>query len=325
MEPILQPNENRYVLFPIKYPHLWELYKKQQACLWTAEELQFNKDHDDWAKLSENEQTFIKNILAFFAGSDGIVFENLDMRFLREVQIPELTAIYSLQCYIEHVHSETYSLLIDTYVKDDAEKTRLFNAILTIPCVGLKAKWAIKWINSEESSFAERLVAFAAVEAIFFSGSFCAFYWLKQRKIMPGLTFSNELIARDEGMHVETAVAVYNMLVAPLSQDRIYTIIGEAIDIETEFMTESIPCAMIGMNATLMKEYIRYVADRLIMSLGYSALYGANNPFEFMEMISLQGKTNFFEKRVSDYSLAQISSNLHKKGPPAAFNLSDDF
>jgi ribonucleotide reductase beta subunit family protein with ferritin-like domain len=314
MEPILQPQSNRFVLFPIQYPHLWQLYKKQQACFWTAEEIQLNKDRTDWDKLTANEQHFIKNVLAFFAGSDGIVFENLDTRFIQEVQVPEIKTIFAFQGYMEQVHAETYSLLIDTYIKDPQEKTRLFHAIETIPSVAKKANWALRWINDTESRFAVRLVAFLLVEGIFFSGSFCAIYWLKQRQLMPGLTFSNELISRDEGMHVETAVAIYNELQhTRLTMDELTELVRQAVSIEKEFILESIPCSLIGMNSTLMSQYIEYVADRLVSQLGYTnhIIYGSSNPFDFMEMISLQGKTNFFEKRVSDYSLARVSHGMH--------------
>jgi ribonucleotide reductase beta subunit family protein with ferritin-like domain len=323
-EPILESISNRFVLFPIRHQHLWQLYKKQQACFWTAEEIQLTRDREDWEKLNSNEQHFIKNILAFFAGSDGIVFENLDTRFLQEIQVPELKAIYAFQGYIEQVHSETYSLLIDTYVRDPLEKNRLFSAIDTIPCVAKKAEWALKWINDIESPFSKRLVAFACVEGIFFSGSFCAIYWLKTRKIMPGLTFSNELISRDEGMHVETAVAVYNMLVNRLSYMEIKTIILEAVKIEQEFIINSIPCALIGMNSALMSQYIEFVADRLLLQLGYEKHFFTENPFDFMEMISLQGKTNFFEKRVSEYSLASVQNSMNGNEDDQ-FELSDAF
>lgn len=323
-EPILQPVENRFVLFPIRYPSMWELYKKQVACFWTAEEIQLSKDRDDWEKLNENEKHFIKNVLAFFAGSDGIVFENLDMRFLQEVQVPEIKAIYSFQGFMEQIHSETYSLLIDTYIQDPVEKTRLQNAIVTIPCVGKKAQWALKFINDERSSFGKRLVAFACVEGIFFSGSFCAIYWIKQRKLLPGLTFSNELISRDEGMHVETAVAIYNLLQNRLSEEEIHVLVREAVAIEREFIVDSIPCHLIGMNSGLMSQYIEYVADRLLVSLGYAKVFHSENPFDFMEMLSLQGKTNFFEKRVSDYSLAKVSNVLHG-GDAGEFHVDEDF
>jgi len=323
-EPVLNPINNRFVLFPIREPKLWQLYKKQQACFWTAEEIQLNKDREDWEKLNANEQHFIKNILAFFAGSDGIVFENLDTRFLQEIQIPEIKAIYAFQGYIEQVHSETYSLLIDTYIRDPFEKARLFNSIQTIPCVAKKAEWALKWINDKNAPFSKRLIAFACVEGIFFSGSFCAIYWLKTRKIMPGLTFSNELISRDEGMHVETAVSIYNMLINRLSYTEIRTIILEAVNIEKDFIISSIPCALIGMNSILMSSYIEFVADRLILQLGYESYFNTENPFDFMEMISLQGKTNFFEKRVSDYSLANVQNSLNGNTNDT-FEISEEF
>lgn len=324
-EPILQPVANRFVLFPIKYTALWELYKKQVACFWTVEEIQLAKDRQDWEQLNKNEQHFIKNVLAFFAGSDGIVFENLDMRFLQEVQIPEIKAIYAFQGFIEQVHSETYSLLIDTYIRDNEEKARLLNAIETIPCVAKKANWALKWINDEASPFSIRLLAFACVEGIFFSGSFCAIYWLKQRKIMPGLTFSNELISRDEGMHVETAVAIYLMLKNRIPEHQVHGLIKEAVSIEEEFIIDSIPCNLIGMNSDLMRQYIKFVADRLLVQLGYNKIYNCENPFEFMEMLSLQGKTNFFEKRVSDYSLAKVSNSINTGGETEQFDVGEDF
>jgi len=328
IEPILNAVENRYVLFPIKHAALWSLYKKQVACFWTAEEIQLSKDRADWELLNSNEQHFIKNVLAFFAGSDGIVFENLDTRFLQEVQIPEIKAIYAFQGFMEQVHSETYSLLIDTLVRNSDEKDRLLNAIDTIPCVAKKAQWALRWINDDRSSFATRLVAFACVEGIFFSGSFCAIYWIKQRKIMPGLTFSNELISRDEGMHVETAVAIYHMLQNKLTEAEIHALISESVAIEEDFIIDSIPCNLIGMNSDLMRQYIKYVADRMLVQLGYSKLFHSENPFEFMEMLSLQGKTNFFEKRVSDYSLAKLSNSIHSNGTSneaTDFKIDDDF
>jgi len=324
-EPILNPVANRFVLFPIKHNALWALYKKQVACFWTAEEIQLSKDRADWDLLNANEQHFIKNVLAFFAGSDGIVFENLDTRFIQEVQIPEIKAIYAFQGFMEQVHSETYSLLIDTLVRNSDEKDRLFNAIETIPCVAKKAQWALHWINDESASFATRLVAFACVEGIFFSGSFCAIYWIKQRKIMPGLTFSNELISRDEGMHVETAIAIYQMLIHKLTESQIHAIMMEAVQIEEEFIIDSIPCKLIGMNSALMQQYIKYVADRLLVQFGYNKLFNCDNPFEFMEMLSLQGKTNFFEKRVSDYSLANISNSINSRSEGNDFKIDNDF
>ena len=321
-EPILKENPNRFVLFPIQYPKIWEAYKKAEASFWTAEEIDFSIDIDHWAKLSKGEKHFIKNILAFFAGSDGIVLENLTQRFTNEVQIPEARCFYGFQMAIENIHSETYSLLIDKYIKDADEKKHLFNAIETIPCVSKKANWAIKWMQSKQSTFATRLVAFAAVEGIFFSGSFCAIYWLKQRGLMPGLTFSNELISRDEGMHTEFAVLLYSMLEnTKLSQEQIQEIITEAVEIEKEFITDSIPCDLIGMNAKLMKQYIEFVADRLIVQLGYEKVYNSKNPFSFMELISITGKTNFFERRVSEYSL----SGIGKEEEECDFGLDGDF
>ena len=322
VEPILKENPNRFVLFPIQYPKIWEAYKKAEASFWTAEEIDFSIDIDHWVKLSKGEKHFIKNILAFFAGSDGIVLENLTQRFTNEIQIPEARCFYGFQMAIENIHSETYSLLIDKYIKDNDEKMHLFNAIETIPCVSKKANWAIKWMQSEQSTFATRLVAFAAVEGIFFSGSFCAIYWLKQRGLMPGLTFSNELISRDEGMHTDFAVLLYSMLeYTKLSQRSIQEIIKEAVEIEKEFITDSIPCDLIGMNARLMKQYIEFVADRLVVQLGYEKIYNSKNPFSFMELISITGKTNFFERRVSEYSL----SGIGKEEEECDFGLDGDF
>jgi ribonucleotide reductase beta subunit family protein with ferritin-like domain len=309
-EPILKENKDRFVLFPIKYPLLWDAYKKAEASFWTAEEIDFSKDRHDWdTKLNDNEKYFIKNILAFFAGSDGIVLENLSLNFCSEIQIPEARSFYSFQSAIENIHSEVYSLLIDKYVDDISEKNLLFGAIQNIECIKRKADWAMKWMNPKNATFHERIVAFAIVEGVFFSGSFCAIYWLKKRGLMPGLTFSNELISRDEGMHTDFAVIIYSMLVNKLSSETIYSIIKEAVEIEKEFIVSSIPCAMIGMNSKLMCQYIEYVADRLIYQLGYPKLYGSENPFDFMQLISMEGKTNFFEKRVSEYSLANVSSN----------------
>ena len=321
-EQILNPENQRYVLFPIQYNELFHLYKKALASFWTVEEIDLSKDMNDWNKLKPEEQHFIKNILAFFAGSDGIVLENLGVRFMNDIKIPEASCFYGFQIAMENIHSEMYSLLIDTYIKDKTEKTRLFNAIDTIPSVGKKAEWAIKWINDPNSSFAKRVVAFAVVEGIFFSGSFCSIFWLKKRGLMSGLTSSNELISRDEGMHTEFAVAIYSLLEHKLSFDTIKEIIEDAVKIEKEFIIDSIPCKLIGMNSDLMSEYIEYVADRLSLQLGYEKIYGASNPFDFMEMISLEGKTNFFEKRVMDYSKANIateSTNNH------TFDLSADF
>uniref|UniRef100_A0A6C0J7E4 Uncharacterized protein n=1 Tax=viral metagenome TaxID=1070528 RepID=A0A6C0J7E4_9ZZZZ len=319
-EPILQENPNRFVLFPIKHPKVWDMYKKAQALIWTAEEIDLGKDLNDWPKLKKEEQHFIKNILAFFAGSDGIVLENLGIRFMNEIQLPEAKCFYGFQIAMENIHSETYSLLIDTYVKDKVEKNRLFNAIDTIPSVKKKADWALKWIG-DDSSFATRLVAFAAVEGIFFSGSFCAIFWLKKRGLMPGLTSSNELISRDEGLHTEFACLLYSMLEQKLPEEIIIKIIKESVEIEKEFIVDSIPCRLIGMNSDLMSQYIEFVADRLVIQLGYSKIYNSQNPFDFMEMISMEGKTNFFEKRVMDYS----KSGVGVKAQDMAFTLDADF
>ena len=303
-EMLLTENENRYVMFPIVDEDIWKMYKKQMDCFWRAEEIDLSKDIKHWATLNNDEQHFIKHILAFFAASDGIVLENLGQRFMNEVQIAEARAAYGFQIMMENIHSETYSLLIDTLVKEEREKTNLFEAIQNFPCIKKKADWAIKWINDKRSSFATRLVAFAAVEGIFFSGSFCSIYWLKKRGLMPGLTFSNELISRDEGMHTDFAVLLFSKLQKKPKKSKIVELIKEAVQIEQEFITEALPCKLIGMNAKLMKQYIEFVADRLIVQLGYPKIYNSANPFDFMEMISLEGKTNFFEKRVGDYSLS---------------------
>lgn len=312
-EPLLNDIDNRFVLFPLKHNRLFDLYKKALASFWTVEEVDLSKDMDDWMNLSSDEQHFIKNILAFFAGSDGIVLENLGVRFMTDIQCAEARCFYGFQIAMENIHSEMYSLLIDTYITSSEEKNHLFNAIDTIPSVSKKAKWALKWINDEHSSFATRVVAFAAVEGIFFSGSFCALFWLKKRGIMPGLTSSNELISRDEGMHTDFAVEIYGMLQNKLDQKTINEIIKEAVAIEKEFIIDSIPCKMIGMNSDLMSEYIEFVADRLIVQLGYKKIFNASNPFEFMEMCSLDGKTNFFEKRVMDYSKANVNASSTNK------------
>ena len=303
-EPLLEENPNRFVLFPIEHHDVWGMYKKMFDCMWRAEEIDFSKDMAHWEKLSEKEQHFIKMILAFFAASDGIVLENLGMRFLSEVQLPEARAAYGFQLMMENVHSETYSLLIDTYIKDDAEKKKLFEAIDNFPCIKKKADWAIKWIQDNRSSFAARLIAFACVEGIFFSGAFCSIYWLKKRGLMPGLTFSNELISRDEGMHTDLAVMLFNKLNKKLNKTKIKEIVREAVAIEKEFICEALPCKLIGMNSKLMSQYIEFVADRLLVQLGCTKEFKSENPFDFMEMISLEGKTNFFEKRVSEYSLS---------------------
>jgi ribonucleoside-diphosphate reductase subunit M2 len=301
-ELLLSEEENRYVIFPIKQEPIWEMYKKALSSFWTPEEIDLSKDLDDYNKLKDEEQHFIKNVLAFFAASDGIVNENLVERFCNEVKILEAKFFYGFQIAIENIHSETYSLLIDTYIKDVQEKTRLLNAIDTIPSVKRKADWALKWINDDTSSFGTRLIAFAAVEGIFFSGSFCSIYWLKKRGLMPGLCFSNELISRDEGLHTEFAVLMYSMLEDKPALTDVIDIIMEAVNIEKEFITESLPCSLIGMNKELMSQYIEHVADRLLQMLKIDSVYNTQNPFEWMELISVQGKTNFFEKRVGEYS-----------------------
>ena len=303
-EPLLTESDERYVMFPIQDDDIWKMYKKQMDCFWRAEEIDLSKDITHWNKLTQNEQHFIKMVLAFFAASDGIVLENLGMRFMSEVQLSEARAFYGFQIMMENVHSETYSLLIDTYIKEKEEKTKLFKALENFECIKKKGDWAIKWINDKRSSFATRLIAFACVEGIFFSGAFCAIYWLKKRGLMPGLTFSNELISRDEAMHTEFAVLLYNKLKNKTSRKKVYDLIKEAVEIEKEFICEALPCRLIGMNAEKMSQYIEFVADRLIVQLGYNKIYNASNPFDFMEMISMEGKTNFFEKRVSEYSLS---------------------
>ena len=298
-----------YTLFPInsKYLGVWNLYKKALSVFWTVEEIDLTKDKNDWENLNENEQYFIKNILAFFAGSDGIVNENIQNRFINEIDDQEVKCFYGFQEAMENIHSETYSLLIDTYITDESEKTKLFNGIETIPCVKKKAEWAIKWIEDKESNFNTRLVAFACVEGIFFSGSFCAIFWLKKRGLMPGLTFSNELISRDEGLHTDFAVELYHTRENKLESEIFYKIVKNAVEIEKEFITESLPCNLIGMNATLMKQYIEFVADRLSVQFGYNKIYNVEDPFDFMDLISMRTKTNFFEKRVGEYGKAGVS------------------
>ena len=309
IEPILQENKNRFVIFPIKHHDIWEWYKKMEASFWTAEEIDLGQDLNDWNnKLSNDERYFIKHILAFFAASDGIVNENLAENFVNEVQYAEAKFFYGFQIMMENIHSETYSLLIDTYVKDEAEKDELFRALEVFPAIKKKADWALKWIDSD--SFAERLIAFAAVEGIFFSGAFCSIYWLKKRGLMPGLTFSNELISRDEGVHCDFAVHLHNNhLVNKVSKERIREIIVDALNIEREFITESLPVSLIGMNAGLMTQYLEFVTDRLLVELGCDREYNTSNPFDFMDMISLQGKTNFFEKKVAEYQKAGVMNS----------------
>ncbi len=306
VEPILQENKNRFVIFPIKHHDIWEWYKKMEASFWTAEEIDLSQDINDWNnKLNDEERYFIKHILAFFAASDGIVNENLAENFVNEVQYAEAKFFYGFQIMMENIHSETYSLLIDTYVKDESERDELFNALEVFPAIKKKADWALKWIESD--SFAERLIAFAAVEGIFFSGAFCSIYWLKKRGLMPGLTFSNELISRDEGVHCDFAVHLHNHhLVNKVPKSRIREIIVDALNIEREFITESLPVSLIGMNAGLMTQYLEFVADRLLVELGCDREYNTSNPFDFMDMISLQGKTNFFEKKVAEYQKSGV-------------------
>ena len=309
METILTENPNRFTIFPLKYPDLWELYKKAESSFWTSGEIDFSADSNDWENLNEDEKHFLLNILAFFAGSDGIVLENLLTNFFTEVQIPEARSFYALQAAIENIHGEVYGLLIDTFSENDEIKNKLFNAIETIPCVKKKADWAIKWMNPS-LSFAHRLVAFAIVEGVFFSGSFCAIFWFKSRnKMVKTLGTSNELIARDESMHTEFAIALYHHLDNKLDNESIYSIIREAVEIEEEFIIDSIKCSMIGMNENLMRQYIRFVADRLLIQLGCPKIYNDENPFAFMETIGLDGKTNFFEKRVTEYQLAENVEN----------------
>ena len=318
-EILLKENKDRFVILPINFPRVWEMYKKHQASFWTAEEIDLGGDLQDWARLNEGERHFISHVLAFFAASDGIVNENLAVNFMSEVQLPEARSFYGFQIAMENIHSETYALLIDTYIKDPQEKHRLFHAIETVPAVQKKAEWALRWI--ENGSFAERLVAFAAVEGIFFSGSFCSIFWMKKRGLMPGLTFSNELISRDEGLHCEFACLLYSMLASKLPQEQVHTIIADAVRIEKEFITEALPVDLIGMNARLMQQYIEFVADRWLGELGYTKLFNAANPFDFMEMISLQGKTNFFEKRVGDYQKSGVMSGKEAQ----TFSLEEDF
>ena len=303
-EPLLTPNDKRFVMFPIEHDDIWKMYKKQIDCFWRAEEIDLTKDLTDWNRLEKDEQYFISMILAFFAASDGIVLENLATRFMGDVQVSEARAFYGFQIAMENIHSQVYSLLIDTYIKDEENKERLFNAIDTFPCIKKKADWAKKWIADNRSSFATRLVAFACIEGIFFSGAFCSIFWLKKRGLMPGLTFSNELISRDEALHTEFAILLYTKLQKKINKSRIYEIVREAVEIETEFICEALPCRIIGMNSDLMTQYIQFVADRLCLQLGYDKIYGTANPFPFMELISLESKTNFFEKRVADYALA---------------------
>ena len=320
-EPLLQENSNRHVIFPIEHGDIWQKYKQHMSVFWIPEEIDLSKDMNDWVKLSDNERHFIKHILGFFAGSDGIVMENLAMRFTREIGIPEAKFFYACQNLMESVHSETYSLLIDTYIEDKKEKLDILRAIQTIPCVQKKAEWALQWIDSKEASFATRLMAFAVIEGIFFSGAFCSIFWLKQRGLMPGLTVSNEFISRDEGLHTEFACLLYGKLVNKLSKQEAHKIIREAVKIEKNFITKALPCELIGMNAKLMAQYIEFVADRLSIQLGYSKVYHSANPFEFMERISLESKDNFFEKRVTTYAKANTNGSAEEK----KFSMDADF
>lgn len=304
VEPILDENDDKFVMFPVQYNDIWEMYKKQVDCFWRAEEVDLSRDLGDWEKLNADEKKFISMILAFFAASDGIVLENLAVRFMGDVQVAEARSFYGFQIAMENIHSEMYSLLIDTYIKDSAEKDTYFRAMNNFPCIQKKADWAKKWIGDNRSSFASRLVAFAAIEGIFFSSSFASIYWIKKRGLMPGLTFSNELISRDEALHTEFAVLLYSKLQKQLPKKRIHEIIQEATEIEKEFICDAIPCRMIGMNTTLMKQYIEFVADRLCTQLGYDKIYNSSNPFDFMELISVESKVNFFERTNSEYALA---------------------
>ncbi|KDQ64877.1 hypothetical protein JAAARDRAFT_167601 [Jaapia argillacea MUCL 33604] len=326
-EPLLKESKRRFVLFPIQYHEIWQMYKKAEASFWTAEEMDLSKDLHDWNnRLNDNERHFVSHVLAFFAASDGIVNENLVERFSNEVQAAEARCFYGFQIMMENIHSETYSLLIDTYIKDAAQREYLFDAIDTIPCVKKKADWAMTWISDKGASFGERLVAFAAVEGIFFSGSFASIFWLKKRGLMPGLTFSNELISRDEGMHTDFACLLFSHLRRRPHPDIVKKIITEAVAIEQEFLTDALPVGLIGMNSKLMCEYIEFVADRLLMALGNQKVYNSMNPFDFMENISLQGKTNFFEKRVSDYAKANVNhTNSSGSNESKSFTLDEDF
>jgi ribonucleotide reductase beta subunit family protein with ferritin-like domain len=304
-EPLLEEDDKRFVMFPIKDQSIWAMYKKQVDCFWRAEEVDMSKDVQHWNTLSADEKYFLSMVLAFFAASDGIVLENLGVRFMTEVQLAEARAFYGFQIAMENIHSQMYSILIDTYIKDSVEKDRLFNSIQNFPCIKKKADWALKWIGDKRSSFHTRLIAFACVEGIFFSGAFCAIYWMKKRGLLPGLTFSNELISRDEALHTEFAVLLYSKLNKKVAKPKVVELIKEAVEIEQEFISEALPCRLIGMNAKLMTQYIEFVADRLVVQLGYDKIFGSTNPFDFMEMISLSSVTNFFEKRVSEYALAE--------------------
>jgi ribonucleoside-diphosphate reductase beta chain len=320
-EPLLQDNPNRFVIFPIQHADIWKMYKDHVAVFWRPEELDLSKDMKDWTKLTAGEQHFLKRVLGFFAGSDGIVMENLAQRFMTEIQIPEAKFFYGVQMMMETVHSETYSLLIDTYIEERAEKTDILRSIQTVPCIQKKAEWALQWMASDEADFATRLMAFAAVEGVFFSGAFCSIFWIKQRGILPGLTASNEFIARDEGLHTEFACLLYSKCKHKLPKTKAHKLIREAVKIEKEFITEALPCSLIGMSGPRMAEYIEFVADRLLVTMGYPKIWETVNPFPWMEKISLEGKDNFFEKRVTNYALAGVGQDATK----AAFSLTEDF
>jgi len=318
-EPLLLPDDNRFVMFPIKYDDIWKMYKKQVDCFWRAEEIDLTKDLKHWESLTSDEKYFLSMILAFFAASDGIVLENLGLRFMNDVQVSEARAFYGFQIAMENIHSQTYSLLIETYIKDNEEKDKLFRALENFECIKKKGDWAQKWIKDNRSSFATRLIAFACVEGIFFSGAFCSIYWMKKRGLMPGLTFSNELISRDEALHCEFAVLLYSKLINKVKKSRVYEIIKEAVEIEMEFICQALPCRLIGMNSQMMTQYIQYCADRLCVQLGYDKIYHVSNPFDFMELISLEGKVNFFEKYNDSYALATKTKDDN------TFELSEDF
>lgn len=331
-EPILSDKANRLTVFPLKYPEVWEMYKKAEASFWTCEEIDLGQDNRDWLTLDKDEQRFILHVLAFFAASDGLVLENLSFNFCREVMMPEARAFYGFQEAIENVHSEMYSLLIEQYIQDSAEKDKLFRAVETIPIIGKKAQWFIKWMNNERS-FAERIVAYACIEGILFSASFCAIFWVKKRGLMPGLTFSNELISRDEGLHADFACLIYSMLQHQLPESTIHDIVKECLDVEREFVKDALRCDLIGMNSNLMIQYVEFVADRLLVTLGYNRVWNVENPFEWMELISLQGKTNFFEKRVGEYQrkgvmlsvAAEDKENVAGKQDDGCLGLNEDF
>ena len=326
-EELLTETKNRYVLFPIKYAPIWAMYKKATSVFWTAEEIDLSKDHKDWESLSANEQHFVKHVLAFFAASDGIINENLAERFINEIQVPEAKAFYGFQIAMENIHSETYSLLIDTYIKNDAEKKFLFDAIHTVPSIKKKADWCFKWISSHDATFATRLVAFACVEGVFFSGAFCSIFWLKERGLMPGLALSNDFISRDESLHAEFACLLYNMYVKnKLSRETVADLFKECVEIEDEFISEILPCRLLGMNSDLMKQYIRFVADRLLYQLGHDKIWNVKNPFHFMDRIGLENKSNFFEHtRLAEYSKANVSTKAAAENETFQFSLQEEF